>query len=163
MRWFGLLVWLCACKSPAPPRPQNPTDTDDPGPGDTDTDAIDDTDTDDTDVDPPGDCEDSAGENHTVHVAVPLVSGRSYKVDPQHDDWFTVQVPANTQVTIDLTFQNGDIDARLRNGPVVASGITTSPNEQLVWDNPGGAVEASLEVYAFGASCLDYTVQVNYQ
>lgn len=162
MRWFGMAVLFMGCTPQAKqPRSGNVPDPDDTDPVVVDTD---DTDTDvDTDTTQPSDCEDVAGDNHTVDMAVPLVAGATYRVDPQNKDWFTVQVPGSTQVTIDLTFANGDIDARLRNGPVVASGITTNPNEQLEWTNTGAAVEATLEVYAFGANCLPYTVQVSFQ
>jgi hypothetical protein len=94
-------------------------------------------------------------------------------------DFFTVTVPAATNVQVDLTFANsgGDIDLYLWDTVAATCGLpmgstsylvrgfTGSDNESVNWDNASGAaVDYTIGIDAFGAGfdCNDYVMDITF-
>jgi len=111
------------------------------------------------------DCTDysSLEENDSCGAAVllPFASFGALDVAKSDTDWYRIQVPGSSALTINAFFSHvlGDINLKLYKdcaGSLLASGISLNDDEQIVWTNPSLVVsEVYLNVYVDTNSAID--------
>lgn len=83
-----------------------------------------------------------------------------------HDDWYSIFVPANQRVVVDLgfTYAYGDIDVTMSQGcggALLASSTGTSDSEHLDWYNTTGAAQTvKVHVYLYSNTRNAYNLSV---
>jgi hypothetical protein len=114
--------------------------------------------------------DDSQEPNDNCGEAVTLTGGQTLTgmvVDGDNSDWWLINVPDGSTVTVDVTFlhNDGDIDARMYSYcfTLEDSSTSNSNNEQVSWTNNTGQtvpvyVETSLDG---GQGCTDYDLAVD--
>lgn len=157
--------------TPAPtPTPSEIVDTDIPDTDDlVDTDSTEDTDVVDTDVedtDPPAplQCDDSAEDNDTAGTAVPIVTATPLQVDDTDADYFSIDVPPYTILTVNVRFAHadGDIDVELTMRGQTSVGGSGNDNERVeLYNDSDRSRTATLYVYAYDTGvCIPYELRM---
>jgi len=115
-----------------------------------------------------GGTDDGFEPNDACASATPLGNGtwNNLIVRYGHEDWYSVSVPANKRITVTINFTHawGDIDMNMYDacgGSIVAGSAGVSDQEQIDYENLGGATTYKIHVYLFSDTRNQYNMTIN--